>query len=319
MKKLTLLFVLAACGVNESVLVITNGDRVSELERRANLNDQLNSLQNSLIEANSQAITALDVRVTALENSHLVLANLLAQETHARVAGDDELADQLAAQADLQQANDALLQAQIDLINNNLVTITNNLSSVQEQADSNSSDIAALSSQVSSLQGDLASLNVQLQSNVSSLQSQIDALSHRLDSEGAKVFACKRPDNSLSKERFIKVAGRLYGAMNYVTLGSVTTIAGSTPVTITIPKLCSKDGEKMKSVNGNGNCPNGWDLVAGSGITQTVPSYTTAQTTVVTSVQIALEELLSGSSYVTTDNSPACYFNGNGTGLQQIN
>lgn len=326
-KYLSLIF-LAACGVKSTQFITgldgeqgppgnSNDERVAQLEKRLDDNDALDSLQSSLISANTLAINVLNDRADQLESSQQDLYDLLLLEQQARIDGDNALAASLATEISVRIAQDALLQSQIDGINSAINTINSSVNYLQSQVNSNSGDISNLYSLIGSLQSDVSNLNVQLSSDISSLQSQISNLMSLLNSQEVKVYACKRNDNSLSKERFIKIAGLYYGAMNYVSTAYVQTITGSSSTSITIPKLCQKD-DKMKSVPGSGNCPHSWDLVAGSGVTQTIPSYTTANVLTVTSVQIALEQLLSGYGYVTTDNSTPCYFNGNGTNLVQV-
>jgi len=153
------------------------------------------------------------------------------------------------------------------------------------------------------------------------LQAQIDDVSvaqaatqAQLDQEGVKVYKC---DSPTSTERILKINNTFYAVMNRVTTEVVQVVTGSTSTTYTNPKLCLKD-DKAKLPGGNGDCPSSWTAVGGD--TVTVPSYSTASKTVVTSVKMALDPIDNG-SYVTTDGGPACSFNinnGVATNLVQV-
>jgi hypothetical protein len=339
MKK-SLLFVLALAACSESVHVITNEERVSELERRADLNDMLDNIQDSLIESNHVAVNAridaldLDLRQliadeqAAREQADANLQAGLAAEQAAREAGDDDLADQIAAETAARQLRDnqltaalaasiavqtvvnAAVQMQIALINSKFPTINNKLNSLQSQVNSANSNISSLQSQVAALQIDAADLEARMmaaESDISSLEASVLALSDRLDREGVKVYKCNLAS---SKERMFKINGKFYAVMNHVTSETVQVITGSSSSSFTNPKLCLKD-EKVKLPGGNGSCPNGWDPIGGNSVT--VPSYSTGNKTVITSVQMALEQLPDG-SYATTDGSTPCYFSVSGGG-----
>lgn len=311
MKKIAALLALAACG-DHVVSVNTNADRIDALEQQQKLTQEVDALQAGLHEATALSLSALEARVSALEASDVNILSLLEAEEAARIQGDLDQATELAAQIALQNAANALLSGQIAAINVNLSAISSDVSTLQSLVSSNTGAISALQAQADALSGDLSALTLQLQADVSGLQAQIDALSNRVDSEGVKVYACQRPDASLSKERFFKVGGLYYGAMNYVTTGTASVVAGASPVTVSIPKLCQNisNPEQTKAPNGGGQCTpsNQWQVMPGTGVSQTVTQFTSTNITVVTSVQIALEALNPASTYTTTDNSPACTF-----------
>lgn len=228
MKKLVLilsLLCIAGCA-EDKLQVINNTDRVTDLERRMTLNEQLDAVQASLISSSVAAIALLDGRAALLETS---------------------VAD--------------LVQQAIDL-------------------------------------------------------------TARMDREGVVVYKCVSPppSSSSSEERFFKINGKFYGAMNQVTTGTSTVASAATPMTVTVPKLCLSVLGTVKLPNGAGNCTGlGWSVMPGTGVTTTIPQNTSSNITVVTSVQISLEELLSGSNYATTDGTATCTFNGNGTNLVPVN
>lgn len=351
--KLMLAVLLTAMvGCSEDKLkVIHNNDRVSDLELRMQLNEQLDSIQSDLIGQNSSAISALDVRVSSLEsdlsslqgdlNAEIAarqqgdadLQSLLDQESAAREAGDQDLANALDAQAQAQSITNNHLQSQISLlqaaaaaqsvvnliVQGQIASINSKFGPINSKLTSLQSSVNGLNSDLSSLQGQVASLSTTVSTqgqtlaaatgNISTLQSQVATLTTRLDAEGVKVYRCNQAG---SEERFFKINGKYYGAMNQVTTEVVKVVTSSSATVFTNPTLCLKD-EKAKLPGGNGQCPSGWTSSGGN--TVTVPSYSTADKTVVTSVQISLEELLSGVSYVTTDGTAPCYFNGNGTNL----
>jgi hypothetical protein len=321
--KLTLLIMslmLAGCG--DTTYVDTHGDRIDDLERRADLNDAINELQNQLIQANNEAIAQ---EVSARIAGDNLLTALIDQENAARIAEDFELASSLAASIAAQSVVNVLVQIQIASIKSRFPAINSTLNSLQAQINNTNANLNALEVQINSLSASLT--NLQLQQNALSgdlglLQAQVADLILQVNARGVTVYACKRPDNSLSKERLFKIGDKFYGAMNYVSTASQQVITGSSSVTVSIPKLCrnKNNHDKTKLPNNGGQCTpaNAWEVVPGSGTTQTIPAYTTGSTTVVTSVQIALEELLSGSNYTTTDGSAACTFNGNGTNLVPV-
>jgi hypothetical protein len=344
MKK-SLLFVLALAACSESVHVITNEARVSELERRANLNDMLDNMQSELIESNNNAVNAridaLDLSLTQLiadeqaarEAADANLQAGLDAEQAAREAGDSDLADQIAAETAARQLRDNQLtaalaasiaaqtvinfavQGQIALINSKFPLINSKLSSLQSQVNNANSNISSLQSQVAALQVDVSDLDARMmaaEGDISSLEASVLALTTRLDQEGVRVFKCNAAS---SKERMFKINNKFYAVMNHVSTESIQVITGSSSVLFTNPKLCVKD-EKAKLPGGSGNCPHGWDTVGGNSVS--VPSYSTANKTVVTSAQMALEPLPDG-SYSTTDGAAPCYFTVTGGGTASSN
>jgi archaellum component FlaC len=357
-KLMMLAFLLAGCGESTFVL-ISNEDRVAELERRAELNDQLNLMQSSLIDINTSSIAITNNNLSSLESSlnaalqqeiadriagDAAMQSLLDQESLAREAGDQASLDALAAAIASQAANNAsqhssinslqaqlvaqgfinaVVQGQLALINAKFPVINNKLNSLQSQINNTNSNLSSLASDVSQLQVDLSDLTSRVEATENGLDNLSDDLADlqdQVDAEGVKVYKC----NSLSSsERILKINNKFYGAMNYVTMGSVQVITGASSQSISTPLLCKKSGhDDLKLADADGDC-NGssWSPLAGTGVTTVVPSYTTASVNVVTSVKIALDVL--NGSYVTTDGGPACYFtansnNGSSTNLIQV-
>lgn len=363
MKKLIMVLVaalsLVACSDGDKTIVINNSDRVSDLERRMKLNEDLDATQSSLISLNASAISALTVRVEALEGSlsdlqdqlaaetaareagDATLQSLIDQEAIAREAGDQEQADALAAAIATQQSNNAtqqaninalnaaiaaqtvvnlIVQGQIASINSKFPTINSKLTSLQTQINNLNFDVNALEGQMSALQSSVSILDQRLdaaEGSITDLYSDIAALTARMDAEGVKVYKC---NSASSAERFFKINGKLYGAMNHITPGTVPVTSAATPTSVTIPKMCVNNGNNFKLPDGNGNCTGGgWSVMPGTGVTTQIPAFTTSSVPVIAGVQIALEQLLPGTNYVTTDGGPACSFNGDGTNLIPVN
>jgi len=170
----------------------SNDDRVAELERRLNLNDQLDLMRDSLIAANHLAVNAridlLEFNLTNLinqekalrESADLAQRQALDQETQARIAGDNTLADSIAAEAvarassDTQLANalaasiaaqtvvNSSIQAQIDAINSSFPSINSTLNSLQLQVNSSNTSISGLQSQINTLNTDVTGLKLRV-------------------------------------------------------------------------------------------------------------------------------------------------------------
>jgi chromosome segregation ATPase len=289
---LTLTVALSACSGSDTVIVNTHGDRISELERRADLNDKLNEVQNMRLDALEGRMgsvedraTDLEVRVDELEGEveALELADADLQQqiddlTTQMLDGDASLQSQidslvweqsvtrgrlnsLQAQLFVQSFVVSVMQNQISIINSRFPVINSRLNSLQSQINDHSSRLDTIESELNDVVSDLSSLDTRvlaLESDFLVLEGQVSALQARLDREGVTVFKC---NSASSKEKIFKINGLFYAAMNYVT----------------------------KSGNN------------------------------VTSVQIALESLNSSTTYVTTDGGPACTFKGDGTNLIPFN
>jgi len=219
---------VAGCS-KESLKVIHNNDRVSELERRAALNDQTDAAQSELISINDQRITVLEGKMDAVQadisslQSQLAaetaareagdaeLSSLLAQEAAAREAGDQASADALAAAVATQTAKnnlftnkintinallaaqaviDVLLQFQISQINSKFPTINNKLNSLQSQINNVNSDINSLESQMAQVQSDL----LDLQGDIATVNMNVSDLDESLTELEARVAALEATD-----------------------------------------------------------------------------------------------------------------------------
>lgn len=348
---ISLTLFLFNCSGGDTVIVNTHGDRISELERRADLNDLLNEVQNTrLIALESRmvgveqrasdleaSVASLESDVESLESVDVSLQSQIDDLTAQMLAGDSSLQSQinsLLAQQSVIQGQissiqsqlfaqfwtNLLVQSQIASINNRFPLINSRLNSLQSQINSQSSRISDLESELNSVISDLSSLSLRvtgLESDYADLRSDLNALEDRLDREGVTVFKCNNPS---STEKIFKINGLFYAAMNYVTTKSVSIVTAGTPQSVTVPKLCSKSNGRIKTPDSSGNCTgSGWSVMPGTGVTTTIPSNSVSNVTVVSSVKIALESLNASSTYVTTDGGPACTFKGDGTNLVPFN
>lgn len=122
---------LMACSKKESVYLDDHNGRITDLERRAALNDELDASQSSLIALNSSAIAELDSRVSTLESDVNLLRDDLTSETSlreaadtaeelARIAGDADNAQALQDAVDAQSAVNDSLDSRINTLNTKL-------------------------------------------------------------------------------------------------------------------------------------------------------------------------------------------------------
>lgn len=339
------LLLLIACG-QDRVKVVTNGSRISDLERRMALNEQLDNAQSALIAANAAAIAA---EQSAREAADLALSADLQQEIADRAAADSHLQSLLSAEASARASGDLLLASglaieianriigdaansaalgavtlnqsiinfgvnyKLSVINNKLSVINGRLSSLESRMDNAESSISQLESDAAQLALDMASLEASLQAEIDLVAASAAATQAQLNAEGVKVFKCNSPS---STERILKINGKFYAAMNRVTTRSAQVITGSSSQTITIPKLCKNNGNEIKLPQSNGNCKHNETQVSGTGVSTVIPSYSTSNITVVDSVKIAIDILADG-SYSTTDGGPACSFSISGGGSSQ--
>lgn len=300
---------LTGCS-GDTILLPDLSPRVSDLERRMQLNEQLDAVQSSLIQANSDAIEAETASRVAGDQA---LQSLLDAETQARIDGDQAQANALAIVVVSQTVVNVLVQAQLASINSKFPVINNKLNSLQSQVNATNSNLNALAVQVSQLNADMLDLELRqdaIEADLLDLRDDLTATQNQLDQQGVQLFKCDSPS---STERIMKINGRYYGVMNRVTTEVVQVVTGSSSTTYTNPKLCLKD-EKAKLPGGNGECPSNWTEFGGN--TVIVPSYSTASKTVMTSVKMALD-LLTDGSYVTTDGGPSCSFSISGGGYNQ--
>lgn len=172
---------------NDSVKVINNSQRVSDLERRMALNEQLDLTQSDLLSLQAQAISNLEARVSANEDSiqetngnldqlrqdmivaELALQGLIAQEAQAREDGDATQAAALAGAILSQQSVNVGLQSQIN--NLNAFAISQLLTNVVLQA-----QITSSSNKISTLTTKLANLTIRVsnaENDINSLEAQM--------------------------------------------------------------------------------------------------------------------------------------------------
>lgn len=333
---------------NDSVKVINNSQRVSDLERRMALNEQLDSAQSAMIQANSDAISA---EQSARQSADALLSAELQQEILDRAAGDSALQALINAEAQARQAGDNSLSSQLQIeianriagdqansaalafavftqslvnfgvqvnlnqINFKISQINSKINNLTNRVDNLEEDVDDLQNETNQLAIDIASLEASLSAEIDLVAAQAAATQAQLNQEGVKVFKC---NSSSSTERILKINGKFYAAMNRVTTKQVQVITGSTSTTFINPKLCIRTGlwEEVQLPNSAGNCNPGYTSVGGNSIT--VPAYSTANQTVVDSVKIALD-ILSDGSYSTTDGVSACNFSISGSGSNSSN
>jgi len=298
---LALVLLLSACG-KDKAFIINNSERVAELERRADLNDVVNNLQNINIENNSIAIDLLESDLESLESD---LRALILAEEAARIQGDLDQASVLASQVSAQNIINESLQSQIDSLRNKHSKLSNRLAKLRNRVNNINESIDLLTTEVNQLSLDLANLEIALRTEISDLS---DELHSRIDLEGVRVYKCNSPS---SKERIFEINGKFYAVMNYVQTRTVKTVSNEMPISIHVPKLCREKNNhnSLKLPNNGGQCTpsNNWEVVPNTDITQQINSYSSVDTLVVTSVQMALEQLQIG-SYSTTDGGPSCNF-----------
>ncbi len=338
------LLLLVSCG-NDKTKVINNSARIDDLERRMDLNEQLDAMQNQRLDlleaamiAEREAREAGDAQLAADLQSEIdariaadaVLAQLIADEQAARIAGDAALSSQLSIEIANRIHGDQMnsvalaaamfsqslvnfgVQFQISQINQRLSVVNSRLSSLESRMSQAESDINSLEVLAAQAQSSLSVLSAQLSARIDSVSAAAAATQAQLDREGVKLFKC---NSSSSTERIMKINGKFYAAMNYVQTEQIQVLATAPGVVFTNPKLCLKD-EKVKLPGGNGNCPSSWETVGGN--TVQVPQFTSASKTVIKSVKIAID-ILSDGSYSTTDGGPACNFSISNNGTSSSN
>lgn len=300
---IALAFGLAGCSSDKTVLNDQSG-RISDLERRMSLNEQLDQLQSQLIQQNSDALAQ---ETQSRIDGDALLQSLLDQEEQARIAGDAQTAAQLQAAAVAQSIVNLVVQGQIALLNSKFGPINTKLTSLQNQINNVNSNLNSIQSSISSLQVELSGLEATQQATATQLNQSIATLQAQVNAQKVEVYKCNA---SQSKENFLKIGGNYYGVMNRVAVETVQVVTGSSSQVITTPKLCRNSGDQLKLPDSSGNCNGGgWSVVPGSGTSTTVAAYTTANKTVVTSVQMDLEKL--EGSYITTDGQASCSFSVN--------
>jgi len=344
---LALVAVVAMVGCTEDRLrVIHNNDRVSDLERRAALNDQLNSIQNQRLDALEAALAAetsareagdlqlssdLQAEMDAREAADQDLRDLLAAEEAARIAGDDQLRADLQTEIAnringdhansaalsfamfLQSLTNMSLQSQINTLNGKMNLANTKIQQLTVRVNNLEEDLDDLEDEVQQLALDMAGIQSSLQAQLNTLSTQQAATQAQLDREGVKLFKC---NSSSSTERIMKINGKFYAAMNRVTTRVITVVTGSSSQTFTTPDMCQTFFGDLELPNSGGQCT----PVSGPfkstkipGQTIVVPSYTTASVTVVDSVKIALDKLVDGGYSVTDDGSCSFTISDGGT------
>ena len=347
MKKLVIMaFValgLVGCG-KDTVYLNDHNDRITELERRADLNDQLDAVQNQRLDALEIALVAeQEARETAdlLLDSALQqemkdraaaddhLAGLLALEEGARIAGDESLADDLLIEIgnridgdkDIrrklrravfkQSIFNRSFQRQINRVRVRLSRMGDRLSNLRVRVNSLEISVEDLEKEVADVKIDMAELEVLLQVQIDDLSADQLETQAQLDAQGVQLYKC---NSSNSTERLMKINGYFYGVMNRVKTQNVTVITGSSSQTYTTPDMCKRGGSGNLYLKPSSGCKGNHALVPGSSVT--VPAYSTQVVKVVTEAKMALDILPNG-NYITTDGGSACSFSISGNGTAQ--
>lgn len=314
-----LIFALLGCG-EDRVIVINNSDKILELQQRMLLNEQLDLAQSLLIQANADAIAAeREERISADD----FLYNLIIAEQAARANGDAVLAAELTQAIADQTAINNVVNNYIINILDQLANLSTNLVSLQSQVNNNISDIASLIINVNNLSTavtNLSSVVGGLSNSISNLTAQVNNLQNDVAAHGVYVFKCNAVG---SRERIMRINGKFYAIMNYVVTSPVQIITGSSPISIPNPGICQKNvgiGDDRALADSDNTCKPNWSLLPGTGTPANIviPAYTMATINTITSVKIALEQLLDG-TYVTTDGGPACTFTISGGGTISSN
>lgn len=158
MKKLLLtiasMLAFVACTGDETY-VDTHGDRIDELERRADLNDELDAARDIAIKTNTLSITILQ---QDLINAEARLAQMIADEEAARIDGDEELAEDLANAVSLQSVINLFVQLQIASVNSKASLALSRISSLKDRVEDLEEDVDVLQDQVSDLRKDVDDL-----------------------------------------------------------------------------------------------------------------------------------------------------------------
>lgn len=332
---LSLTLLVVSCA-DQRTKIINNSARVSDLERRMVLNEQLDAAQSLLIDAERSAREAGDLSLDAALQQEILdraqgdanlqiliddeaaarqagdslLANDLQIEIANRIAGDQQNSANLAASIFFQSLVNISTQFSISNINNRINQLNSRVVSLQNRVDSLQNRIEDLETETAQLSSDIETLEALLNARIDTVAAQAAATQAQLNAEGVKLFKC---NSSSSTERIMKINGKFYAVMNRVSTETIPVFTQSSSITVSNPKLCIKD-EKVKLPGGNGQCPSSWQEVGGS--VTTIPAYSSSNRTVVSSVKIALD-ILSDGNYITTDGGPACSFSISNNGTSQ--
>lgn len=247
MKKILLVLsmvFLVGCGKDKTT-VISNDARVSDLEARMALNEQLDAARDVLIAANSNSIASLSNELTTLESELLAL---LLQEEQARIAGDQQSAAQLSSAIAAQSLVNSLVQLQIASLNGKILVLNNKTTSLQNQINNLSSSLSDLQIEVTvltALVGDLQDqLNgIDLDVLETSIMSQVTTLISNSSSNSVEVV---KPCSNAA-EVLLLIDGVFYGTMNH------TTGAGNNGVLKSVA-LEPLNNQTYSTTSSSGNC-----------------------------------------------------------------
>jgi hypothetical protein len=293
------LLALVGCG-EDRVIVQSNNERVAELERRADLNDQLDAARDTLININTINITNLTNQLNDLE---VDLMALILAERDARLAGDNNLAALLAGAVAAQNLINLAVQGQIASINLRMILIGAAITNLQGQINSINSSLDGISTQLAALQADLNLLRTITNGRLDTLRGQVADLQDQINEQGVQVYKCNSPS---SQERIFRINGVFYAVMNRVTTGIIEVFADSSPQVVTTPALCTNPGGQVMPPQAGNSCSEPFTFTPAT--TTVIAPYTTKNVKVVTDVKMALEPLNPALTYQTTDGGAACTF-----------
>jgi hypothetical protein len=203
---------IVGCG-KDSVRIDVHGDRITELERRADLNDQLDAARDILIASNSSQIVYLEGLLSQLDND---LRQLISDEEQARMAGDTANANALMVSIAAQSFVNFITQLQIASLGGNISSLSSQISSLQSQVNDINVSISIIETNVSSIQSVINNLPSSFisQSDLDDLEqdilNQVNAL---ILANGSGVVVIKPCLNAA--EVLFRIGGTLYGAMNH--------------------------------------------------------------------------------------------------------
>jgi outer membrane murein-binding lipoprotein Lpp len=215
MKKFLVLLVamsfLTGCA-NDRLLVINNSQRVSDLEQRMTLNEQLDALQDQRLAALEAALKA---ETEMREADVAALNNLIEQEETARRNGDLALALALSVQAGAQAIVNRQVERELSRIRGLIGSLNTEMTQVRADILSLSSSLSSLTTRVSALEQRVDALpstfitQTDLTTLQTSILTQVNAL---IDANGAGVRIVKPCPNAA--EVLLLINGVHYGVMN---------------------------------------------------------------------------------------------------------
>lgn len=194
-------FGLAGCSSDKTYLNDQSG-RITELERRADLNDQINQSQSMLIQLNADAISSLQSQLFNLEVSVIEmgasLTQAIADESAARVAGDALNAQNLQNAVSQQASINSQVNTRLNQLNSKIQAekaerIASDLALAALLLQERNARIAGDQAQANALASQIAAqqqINSQLNASISQLDARItQERNARIASDAALALA----------------------------------------------------------------------------------------------------------------------------------